>query len=163
MRIFHTLLFITLAAAPLTASAEPHAVRLSAPVEVGADYEVFGAALPDSTHVLRLAELIENSDQYLGEEVTVETRIAKVCQKKGCFFVAHDGAATARITFRDYGFFIPTDSGGRKARLFGTFARKPLTQEKADHYAEDAGEEPAPVSQPFEYSIVASGVKIFNS
>ena len=134
MRIFRTLLLITLAAAPV-----------------------------DSANVLRLSELIENSEQYLGEEVTVETLIAKVCKKKGCFFVAHDGAATARITFRDYGFFIPTDSGGKMARLHGTFSRKPLTQEKADHYAADAGEDPAPVKQSFEYSIVASGVKIFNS
>ena len=151
-----------LAAAPLMAS-EPGVVRLSEPVEVGENYEVFGAVQPEPASVLRLAELIENSERYLGEEVTVETRIAKVCRKKGCFFVAHDGAATARITFRDYGFFIPTDSGGKTARLYGTFSRKPLTQEKADHYAEDAGEKPAPLTQSFEYSIVASGVTIFDS
>ena len=153
---------MALAATPLMAS-EPDVIRLSEPVEVGENYEVFGAAQPESTNALRLSDLIENSERYLGEEVTVETRIAKVCQKKGCFFVAHDGAATARITFRDYGFFIPTDSGGKTARLYGTFSRKPLTQEKADHYAEDAGEKPAPLTQPFEYSIVASGVKIFDS
>jgi hypothetical protein len=162
MRICKTLLVIALAATPLMAS-EPDVIRLSEPVEVGDGYEVFGAALPDSADALSLSELIEYSDRYLGEEVTVETRIAKVCQKKGCFFVAHEGAATARITFRDYGFFIPTDSGGKVARLYGTFSRKPLTQEKADHYAEDAGEEPAPLKQSFEYSIVVSGVKIFNS
>jgi hypothetical protein len=162
MRICQSLLVIAFAATPLMAS-EPDVVRLSEPVEVGDNYEVFGAAQPDSADVLRLSELIENSDQYLGEEVAVETRIAKVCQKKGCFFVAQDGAATARITFRDYGFFIPTDSGGKTARLYGTFSRKPLSQEQADHYAEDAGEKPAPVTQSFEYSIVASGVKIFNS
>jgi hypothetical protein len=162
MRICRTLLIVALAASPLMAS-EPDVVRLSEPVEVGAGYEVFGAVQPETAKVLRLAELIENSEQYLGEEVTVETRIAKVCQKKGCFFVAHDGAATARITFRDYGFFIPTDSGGKTARLRGTFSRKALTQEKSDHYAEDAGVEPAPLTQSFEYSIVASGVKIFDS
>ena len=162
MRICQTLIFVALAATPLMAS-EPDVVRLSEPVEVGDNYEVFGAALSDSANVHRLSELIENSEQFLGQEVAVETRIAKVCQKKGCFFVAHDGAATARITFRDYDFFIPTDSGGKMARLYGTFSRKPLTQERADHYAEDAGDEPIPLTQSFEYSIVASGVKIFDS
>ena len=44
--------------------------------------------------------------------------------------------------------------------LAGTFSRKPLSKEEAEHVAEDLGEE-APESVPeFEYSIVASGVSI---
>jgi hypothetical protein len=85
---------------------------------------------------------------------------AKVCQKKGCFFVAQHEADTVRVTFKDYGFFIPTDSGGKTVLLAGNFQRKALSREEAEHLAEDLGEE-APKDVPdFEYAIVATGVSI---
>ena len=74
-------------------------VRLSEPVEATADYETFGAPLPAEGTALPLGTVTANSEKYLDREVKVATRIGKVCQKKGCFFVAQDGAATARITF----------------------------------------------------------------
>ena len=103
---------------------------------------------------------MENNQQYLDQEVLVETRIAKVCQKKGCFFVAQEGPSTARVTFKDYGFFIPTDSGGKNVVLLGTFSRKTVSQEQAEHYAADLGETVVATPEKFEYSIVASAVKI---
>ena len=136
-------------------------VRLSEPSESTSSYELFGERLPSSGEPLGLGELIENSSQYQGGEVLVHTRIAKVCQKKGCFFVATEGGATARITFKDYGFFIPTDSGGKQAALYGVFSRQPVTKAEAEHYAEDLGESGTPNAEDFSYSIVASGIKIF--
>ncbi len=139
---------------------ENEVIRLSEPVEVTDTHEVFGAPLPDSGEVVGVGELIANSGQYEGQQVLVETRIAKVCQKKGCFFVAQHEADTVRVTFKDYGFFIPTDSGGKTVRLAGTFSREPLSKEQSDHYAEDLGEK-APASVPeFQYAIVATGVSI---
>ena len=88
------------------------------------------------------------------------TRIAKVCQKKGCFFVAQHGADSVRVTFKDYGFFIPSDSGGKTVTLAGTFARKPLLPEQAAHLAEDMGEAPPENPPAFEYAIVATSVAI---
>jgi hypothetical protein len=136
-------------------------VRLSEPSESTSSYELFGEQLPLGGEPLGLGELIENSSQYQGGEVLVHTRIAKVCQKKGCFFVATEGAATARITFKDYGFFIPTDSGGKPATLHGVFSRQPVSQAEAEHYAEDLGESGTPNAEDFSYSIVATGIKIF--
>ena len=135
-------------------------VRLSEPVEVTDSYEIFGAPLPDSGDPIGLDELLGNSEQYLGQEVLVSTRIAKVCQKKGCFFVAQEGAMSARITFKDYGFFIPTDSGGKQVTLVGTLSRKAVSAEQAEHYAKDLGETPTADAPAFEYAIVASAVKI---
>ena len=138
-------------------------VRLSEPVLVTDSHEVFGAPLPEDGDVLSIAELLNDSDTYQGKSVLVETRIAKVCQKKGCFFVATDGAATARITFKDYGFFIPTDSGGKQATLYGVFSRQPVSEAEAEHYADDLGESGKLNAEDFSYSIVAKGVKIFKS
>ena len=144
---------------PLVAG-EAEVIRLSEPVLVTDTHEVFGAPLPDIGNPLPIGTLVENSDAYLGEAVLVETRIAKVCQKKGCFFVAQHGADTVRVTFADYGFFIPTDSGGKTVTLAGTFSRKPLSKAEADHVAADLGEAPPATAPDFEYAIVATSVAI---
>lgn len=159
---FFTALFtlLVIGNAPGLLAEESEVLRLSEPVEVTATYEVFGSTLPETGTPLRLAELVEDNDKYLDQEVLVETRIAKVCQKKGCFFVATEGASTARVTFKDYGFFIPTDSGGKNVVLLGTFSRKSVSKEQAEHYAADLGEKVDSEPETFEYSIVASAVKI---
>jgi len=152
---------IALAAVAPTVQAENVTVRLSDPVEITENYAVFGAALPDKKPGLSLVELIENESKLAGQEVRVSTRIAKVCQKKGCFFIATEGDAFARITFADYGFFIPTDSVGKQVTLVGKFSRQPLSPEQAAHYLEDLGEQArATEYAPFEYSIVATSVLI---
>jgi len=152
--------FLLIGITPGLVAAEPEVIRLSEPVEVTETYEVFGSALPDAGTPLSLADLVSDNEQYLDQEVLVETRIAKVCQKKGCFFVATDGPSTARVTFKDYGFFIPTDSGGKDVVLLGTFSRKSVSKEQAEHYAADLGEKAVLSPEEFEYSIVATAVKI---
>ncbi len=160
-RFFPALLaFMIIGIAPGLFAAENDVKRLSEPVEVTATHEVFGSSLPEGGTPLSLGELMSDNDKYLDQEVLVETRIAKVCQKKGCFFVAHEGASTARVTFKDYGFFIPTDSGGKDVVLLGTFSRKSISKEEAAHYSADLGEKAAAVPEKFEYSIVASAISI---
>ena len=146
--------------APGLFAAEGEVKRLSEPVEVTATHEIFGSTLPESPTPISFAELMKDNQQYLDQEVLVATRIAKVCQKKGCFFVAQEGPSIARVTFKDYGFFIPTDSGGKNVVLLGTFSRKSVSKEQAEHYAADLGEKAAATPEKFEYSIVASAVKI---
>ena len=146
-----------------TASADSSAnvIRLSEPVASTDAYEVFGAPMDDTGKAVTLRELVSNDEQYLGREVVLTTRVAKVCQKKGCFFIAQDGDAVARVTFKDYGFFIPTDSAGKEVTLAGTFTRQQLNEAKAKHYAKDLGEKPAnPPRASLEYQIVASSVRI---
>ena len=151
---------ICLLAGTAAVAGETEVIRLSEPVEVTDTHEVFGKPLPESGEVLEIADLLENSEQYQDEDVLVETRIAKVCQKKGCFFVAQHEADTVRVSFEDYGFFIPTDSGGKTVLLAGTFSRKPLSKEEADHFAEDLGEKAPETAPEFQYAIVATGVSI---
>lgn len=154
-------LAVVLMGASLVAFAADNDVkRLSEPVMVTETHEIFGARLSQGGTPLSLNEVIKENDKYQDQQVLLQTRIAKVCQKKGCFFVAQEGENTARVSFKDYGFFIPTDSGGKDVLLQGVYSRKSVSQEEAEHYAEDLGET-APV-QPgrFEYSIVATAVKI---
>ena len=154
------LVFMAIGISPGLSAAESEVIRLSEPVEVTPAYEVFGSKLSEAGEPLSLGDLMEDNQKYLEQEVLVETRIAKVCQKKGCFFVAQEGQSTARVTFKDYGFFIPTDSGGKTVVLLGTFSRKSVSKEQAEHYAADLGETAAAKPEKFEYSIVASAIKV---
>ena len=140
---------------------ETDVVRLSEPVEVTETHEVFGAEVESWGEVSTLKSIIQNEKELSGKEVSLETEVAEVCEKKGCFFVANEAGYSARITFKDYGFFIPTDSKGKKVTLVGTFEVKELTEEQAKHYAEDAGKDPDAIEGPQkEYSIVATSVKV---
>lgn len=154
------LIFLAIGMSSGLTAAESEVLRLSEPVEVTADFEVFGSTLPEAGDPLSLADLMKDNQAYLDQEVLVETRIAKVCQKKGCFFVAQEGPSTIRVSFKDYSFFIPTDSGGKNVVLLGTFSRKNVSKEEAEHYAADLGDKSVATPEKFEYSIVASAVKI---
>jgi hypothetical protein len=146
---------------PLMAQQEASVTRLSEPVQVTDTHEVFGAPLGEMGQPLQLAEVIQNESDYLGKQVYVSARVTKVCQKKGCFFLAQDGAAMARVTFIDYSFFVPTDSGEKVVDIVGTLDKKTLDEDQARHYAQDAGTGAQSISGPRqEYSIVASSVVI---
>jgi hypothetical protein len=159
-RILRILLVLGIMSFTVAVFADDAVKRLSEPVVVTDTHEFYGATLPDQGTPMRLDELINAADKYQGQEVLVATRIAKVCQKKGCFFVATQGAATARVSFKDYGFFIPTDSGGKDVLLLGTFSRTSVSVEEAEHYATDLGEAAESSPEDFQYSIVASAVQI---
>ncbi len=136
-------------------------LRLSDPVEVTDAYEVFGSPVGQVGDVMRLSEVIAREGEFLDQQVYVSARVAKVCQKKGCFFVAQDGDAMARITFVDYSFFVPTDSGGKDVTIVGTFGKTILSEEKARHYAMDEGGGVSDIVGPRpEYSIVARSVVV---
>src|SRR6056297_1113805 len=139
-RLARFLLCLALAPAALAAADDEGAVRLSEPVTVTDDYEEFGAPVVSAESAMPLGDLVAAGEEYLGREITLTTRVAKVCRKKGCFFIARDGDAVARITFRDYRFFIPTDSAGKEVLLNGTFERRKITEAQARHYRKDLGE-----------------------
>ena len=154
-----SLLFVS----TVLAGAESTAVlRLSEAVETGPNYEVFGAPMPVKTSELSLADLIGQKHSYLGKEVRVSATIAQVCQAKGCFFIATEGENWARITFRDYAFFVPTNAANSRVIIEGVFSEIHLSKAEADHYRSDLGSSSLATEDgsSLEYSIVASAVLI---
>jgi hypothetical protein len=110
---------------------------------------------------LSLAEAIDRGASQPGTpEVLISTRIAQVCQKKGCFFIAEDGDTVARVTFKDYGFFIPTDSSGKTVLLSGVVQPSQVSREQAEHYASDLGDASPKAIAAIPHQIVASAVAI---
>lgn len=161
MRMFLGMICAVIALSGVEVWAEESVIRLSEPVHATETYEDFGAALPPSPEALALGEALSKLDELQGESVVIETEVQQVCRKKGCFFIARDGDAVARVRFKDYAFFIPTDSAGKTVTLAGTVGRERLTPDQAAHYAEDLGEEPGDDAMPgFEYRIMATAVRV---
>ena len=135
-------------------------VRLSEPVASDAVSETFGALMPDTEESHRLPELLATAETVGEKPVLLRTEIAQVCQKKGCFFIARDGAAAIRVSFKDYGFFVPSNTAGREVLLYGVLTSREVTADQAEHFAEDLGSNtPVPAGPTWEF--VASSVKIF--
>jgi len=143
------------------ALADDAVIRLSEPVSATDTYEDFGAILPEGETTHSLSEAIAHLEALRGQLLVIATEVQQVCQKKGCFFIARDGDAVARVRFQDYGFFIPTDSAGKVVKLAGTLDRVELTPEQAAHFAEDLGQDAeAGGMANFEYQIMATAVRI---
>ena len=152
---------VALAAAGAGLAADDSTViRLSEPVERTAEFETFGAPLDATVPVVSLEKLVNDGDAYVGRPVQVVARVAEVCQRKGCFFIAREGASVVRISFKDYGFFVPTDIGGKRVTLVGEVVAREVSADEADHYAKDLGVDAPPLKQGLAYEIVATSVRV---
>jgi tricorn protease-like protein len=87
-------------------------------------------------------------------DLKVQGKIVEVCQMKGCWMTMDIGSGkTMRITFKDYGFFVPKASSGYNAVMEGKLSKKMMDVETLKHYAEDEGkteEEIAAITEPEE-------------
>lgn len=139
---------------------ESKVIRLSEPVEQTANSESFGAPPDESVAAVSLEDVVNNGGIYVGQSVRVVARVAEVCQKKGCFFIAQEGSSVMRISFKDYGFFVPTDISGKRVTFVGEVVAREVTADEADHYAEDLGATASPVKPGKVYEIVATSVRV---
>ena len=130
-------------------------------VKVGAPVPP-GAAMP-------LAELLSASSAFSGKTVLVEGEVRRACSKKGCWMelaTSHDlSAAGCRVTFKDYGFFVPTNASGAHARLAGEVVVKTLRKSHVDHLEAEGARFTTKNSDgsAVEVQIVATGVELRKS
>ena len=160
MNIVAALVLTLLVTGSVLAAGREDVIRLSEPVETTPEYETFGAPMDFSVSKVELRDIAADGDRYTDKAVRVETRVSKVCQKKGCFFIAQQGDSIIRVSFKDYSFFVPTDISGKTVMLVGEVVANELTPEKAEHLAEDLGETKEKIKPGKEYTIVASSVRV---
>jgi hypothetical protein len=72
--------------------------------------------------------------------VKLQASVDAVCQKKGCWMdlKTADGG-TMRVTFKDYGFFVPKDAAGKDAIVEGVAKIEETSVADLKEYAKDAG------------------------
>ncbi|MGS2720342.1 DUF4920 domain-containing protein [Paraglaciecola aestuariivivens] len=135
-------------------------IRLSDPIAADHKSETFGAHFNAQLPSVSLDTLSQSPEQYLGKTFKMQTRIAKVCKKKGCFFIAQQNQHVIRVAFRDYGFFIPTDSSDKTVELTGELVKKQRTEAQSQHYQQDLTEKLSALPIGEVYEIVADSIKI---
>lgn len=97
-------------------------------------------------------------------ETKVVVNVEAVCQKKGCWMdVAGDHSEeVVKVTFYDYGFFVPLDFDGSRVVVEGVAYRQITSVDELRHMAEDANkseEEIMEITEPQEeLRFVAKGV-----
>ncbi|MBC7922867.1 MAG: DUF4920 domain-containing protein [Ferruginibacter sp.] len=100
-----------------------------------------GGAISTGELVTRMAGKETMPAKVVGE-------VESVCQVKGCWTkVKLPDGKTMRVTFKDYGFFVPKDISGKKVVMEGVASVKTVPVEELRHYAQDAGASPAEVAK----------------
>lgn len=131
-------------------------------------------AMVDSTHfgevidaegAMTMADLAAAMAEGDSVQMKVSTVAKECCQKKGCWMkVETADGSLMRVTFKDYGFFVPMDIGGKEIVMEGVAVKDTTSVEDLKHYAEDGGatpEEIAAITEPeVSTTFVATGVML---
>ena len=125
----------------------------------------YGEKITDEGAVTKdaLSAMLEGKDSV---KVKLSGEILSTCRLKGCWMEVNLGEnAGMRVTFKDYGFFVPKEGMEGKETIVEGYAKQIETDvETLKHYAEDAGKSQAEIdaiTEPKrEIAFVASGVII---
>ncbi|HEY1088153.1 MAG TPA: DUF4920 domain-containing protein, partial [Archangium sp.] len=111
-----------------------------------------------------LAKVLEAPSEFEGKTVTVEATVRKACEKKGCWMELAGTDAKGvgvRVTFKDYGFFVPLDSAGSSAKVEGLVKVAMLDEAKAKHLEAEGATIPKGKDGKYrEVQLVATGVEL---
>lgn len=124
----------------------------------------FGKAIsPDGG--INIKNLAADKSKAEGYEGKVTGTVTSVCQNKGCWMTLDAGnGQTMMVTFKDYGFFVPSDITGKTVTMEGKSEMRTVSVDEQKHLAGDAGKSQAEIdaiTQPKqELRFVADGVAI---
>ena len=81
---------------------------------------VRGEPLPTGQAPVKLSSVLARPED--GRAVLVEGVVRRACRRMGCWMelAPAEGGEGVRVTFKDHGFFVPTDSAGARARAPGS-------------------------------------------
>jgi hypothetical protein len=159
---------LTLAACKTTAEPTPAAAaEAPAPApSAAANRKTFGSPVAAGTAVA-LDDVLKAPDKFADQSVLVEGEVRRACTRKGCWMelsTAQDPAAPGcRVTFKDYGFFVPIDSAGSKARVEAKVESKLLKPSLVTHMEEEGAKfaDKAADGSAREVRLVATGVELW--
>jgi hypothetical protein len=129
-----------------------------------AKVELYGEEITEDGAVTmsEFLTMVEGKDSF---EVKVIGKINQCCKKKGCWMTVDlENGEEMRVSFKDYGFFVPKDADGKTAVFEGWAKVDSISVADQRHYLEDAGaskeEIEAITTVKPELSFVANGVII---
>lgn len=116
-----------------------------------------------SAPVVSIASVLKDPQSFSNRKITLEGVIQRCCQRKGCWMeiAARARAKGLRVTFKDYGFFVPTTSAGMAVRAEGRVVIKILSKADVEHMrSEGAQVEPSADGTATEIGFEADGVEL---
>ena len=131
----------------------------------GTARKTFGSPLGTSPAVA-LADVLKAPEKFADQTVLVEGEVRQACTRKGCWMElseARDAATPGcRVTFKDYGFFVPTDSAARGPGR-GQVESKRVKPELVAHLESEGARFPdkSPDGSAHEVRLVATGVELW--
>jgi hypothetical protein len=124
----------------------------------------YGAAV-NVGEIIATSQMIEQVNLNGTFEGKISGEIKEVCTEKGCWLTMDlPNGESMRVTFKDYGFFVPTTSQGYSIILDGVAVMTETDVETLRHYAKDGGmsmEDLEKITEPkTEITFEAVGVEI---
>lgn len=140
------------------------AIIFAVNISFGQKYDSFGDKIKPNG-AISTTELSKKATEKPSVDAKVTGVVESVCQAKGCWMkVKLDDGKTMRVTFKDYGFFVPKDIAGKTIIFAGNAQTTTTSVDELRHYAEDAGkskDEVAKITEPkTELTFEANGVLI---
>jgi hypothetical protein len=114
-----------------------------------------------------LGKVLASPEGFTDRRITVEGQVRKACTNRGCWMElapsAAEGTPGCRVTFKDYGFFVPTSSAGSRARVQGTVEVATVPAARVRHLEGEGALFAAkqPDGSAREVHIVATGVQLW--
>ena len=129
-------------------------------VSVSVQAEIFGEEI-NMTKKTSIEDLLARSKKgEIKNPVLVEAKVEKVCKASGCWMTLKAPGEGVRITFKDYGFFVPAKLEGKTVLVQGEAVIHKMSLKETKHYVKDAGGDPSKVTEGrTELRVVATGVK----
>ena len=99
----------------------------------------YGEELSES-EMISMTQLISEVEANGSFEAKIIGEINEVCSSKGCWLTMDlPNGESMRVTFKDYGFFVPKNSQGFPIILEGVATLTETDVETLRHFAEDQG------------------------
>ena len=139
------------------------AVKAAAPANPKAGEVLARGEKLKGSNKVELAALLAAPETHDGKTVALEAKVRKACTKKGCWMelASADKGPGLRVTFKDYGFFVPLDSAGATAKVEGVVKVAALSDDAAKHYESEGATVPrGKDGKAKEVQLVATGVEL---
>ena len=121
----------------------------------------YGEPVPGTIQAVKLSEAV--ATERVDQPCVVMAEVVDVCSAKGCWIVLKDGDVEVRVSFKDYGFFVPSSLKGKTVRVQGVLSEERISEADRRHYAEDAGMSDEQIEQivgdTVEFTFEATGVQ----
>ena len=95
-----------------------------------AQTSLFGGQIPTEGQPITLKEAISQIGSAGDQFLKIEGQITEVCQAKGCWMILVEGDTYARVTFEDYGFFVPTETSMQRSVIYGQLSERTLSDKR---------------------------------